>query len=399
MKISINPRIVFKILIIFLYFPPVLFERLNAGIEIYFDIATIILTVIGIFDFVINDQMVGGFEIILFIFFLYSFTICIINSPHNIYQFFTMTGYPIVSGYFISSYLVRNDYDESVDAFGIYFSLLIIANMILMLLYPSGVMMSGEGAVHIRANWLFGSKNNIVQHIPIMLSFIVLSLRKSNFRIWNIIVILCFIIEIICMGETGFNFMDGSTTALFVLVAMLFTYSMRMIPFVRKLLNFFSFSRQLIFTIVLTGLLAFVSLFNRSNALISNILSLFGKNTSFSYRDATWVILLDNIARHMMTGVGFKVDIYTYSYIGGILLRYGAIGLFLLYLTLRSADYYSLGNKDLDYFRIALFGTLIGGLMNEVTYRDLIIIITFCKCGAFWGSESEGEYAILADKD
>lgn len=383
MKISINSLFIAKFIIIFSYLPPVLFERLNSGIEVYFDIMTLLFTAITMIDFFVQERKANEYEMALLLFLLYTLSINFINSQQNIYEYFTSIGYPIVSGYFISSFLVRHDYNGSIKVFGVYFSILVIVNLVLMISFPSGIIMSNEGAVNIRANWLFGSKNNIVQHIPIMIAFILLAQEFSIKKIWWRLILAIFILETISMGPRGVEFMKGSTTALFVLFVMIMMYIFKNVQPVKTMLYFLRFNMQVIIATFISIFLMVISLSNSSGGIIAGFLGLFGKNLGFSFRDATWTILAKSIAEHPLFGIGLKMDIYAYSYIGGVVLRYGLIGLIFLLFLMLSVDVYTVG-VDVDIYKIAMIGVLVGGLMNEITYRELVIILTFCKCGAGW---------------
>jgi hypothetical protein len=219
LKIHINYQALIKVFIIFVYYPPVLIERLYPNIEIFFDICVIIITLItALYYFLRKIPKVQTFEIVLAVFIVYIIAINMFEEKGNIYSSLKQIVFPAVGAFFIFSYIFAHEAEKDIIAIGKYFAVLVWINFFIMIVYPQGVIFSKEGSVVPRANWLWGSKNSISQYIPVVFAFLFMGIESNGKKWLRWITIIVFCISVISMGSNGFSILNGSATALLMTI-------------------------------------------------------------------------------------------------------------------------------------------------------------------------------------
>lgn len=318
----------------------------------------------------------------LILFVLYCVVTILLRTPDRFPVFARRALLPILEAFFLIQWTVsERDNKNGLDIVYGVAAFYMIANFVSLILFPGGIIRSSAGSAIERAQWLFGSKNNIP---PYMIVFITAAaFRHYTMKRTPFFYILAVIgaMNIIFSGEEGRELLGGSSTGLIAYMA-----TLMMIVFcvhygkIRKLSVWAktAFVCLFIMNIVILGGMSLPGM----NDIIVNV---FHKSTTFTGRTLIWSANLKEALRHIILGQGevsvmahVKIEKewvttdYTYNCLLKLLLNYGLVGIGLFAalvimmcrkLEIRGSILYS-----------GFIGLLLIGLMNEVDLNWLLLI-------------------------
>jgi hypothetical protein len=304
----------------------------------------------------------------------------------DIYFCFKKMVFPAVGAFFAFSYIFAHKAEQHMTDIGKYFAALVWINFFLMIVYPHGVIFSNDGSSVTRANWLWGSKNNIVQNIPVVLAFLFMGIDSNGKKWLRWITIIVFYISIASMGSYGCGIFNGSTTALLMNTLSVILILLKNNKMVIKIITFLNSGRIAFIGIVFSALIIYISLNVLNIRLLILILNALGKDISFSFRDKVWWQMVKYIHDFWLLGIG-EQKVYlvytetTYSFWGSLLMRYGICGLALLMAVIGLSDKKIKKISDNIYvFRICMISFSVAVIANEISYRTLFILLMIGRC-------------------
>ena len=103
----------------------------------------------------------------------------------------------------------------------------ILISFAIMVLYPNGLFISNAASSVERAQWLFGSKNNIGIYI-VTFTIIIIIVRTSRSTLSNMFTYFMVLLSFICVsfaGENSVGFMTGSSTGIIMCALLILTAS------------------------------------------------------------------------------------------------------------------------------------------------------------------------------
>ena len=333
-------------------------------------------------------------EILLFLFVGWGLFVMLINATDYLYQYAAGVAFKIVAMVFLVKNAIGRDLTKTIHGIAYYFIILIWANALLMIMYPKGIMRSSIGAVTERACWLFGSKNQVTVYAILAFLFLYLdSIRNEKLLNWMTIAV--FMVEVICMGSNEVQFMEGSTTALFVTVLFAIATVLHGRRKLAPIERMFTMTQITIFSIILCVLIWYISWHGKEllNGILNDVLEKFGKDTTFSSRDIIWSNTFHAILERPVLGYGFK-DFYfwgdgrassVYSFWGSTLLYYGLPGTIILIAAFLKCDNTknirrTHNGETLRFVsRCGFFLLMICGLVNVIEWHFLILLIELCN--------------------
>lgn len=164
-------------------FPFQLIERLFPFMDSTLKVLQIIVFVLCILEIVIKRMpLFTTWEIPMILFTLWGGVSTCIQSPDEIFYYIHWTIFPFISMIAFSKCIYCEGFDKVARCISRLYIIAIWINFILMLFFPEGVIYSNIGAVTYRANWLFGSKNNIVAELPYILMFLFYDMYLKKMR-------------------------------------------------------------------------------------------------------------------------------------------------------------------------------------------------------------------------
>jgi hypothetical protein len=310
---------------------------------------------------------------------MYTLLIAVLNGE-EIYKCFARVIFPVVGSFFICFYIFHDELENVFERIGNYFAVLVWLNVILMLLFPNGVIYSSESAVVARANWLWGSKNNIVDYVHVIMAFLLLGMETKKYKWKRVITIIAFYLSVVSMHSEGVKIFKGSATATIMVTLILILYVLRNKAIVRNVIYYMSVGRMAFISFILTGFVFYVGLNSERYAILNKILGVLDKNTTFG-RNSVWRIVLQNIYASFPWGIGEKsvwlsFTQFTYSFWGNQLMRYGLFGVLILMCLFYLCDNKeNIVNDRVFIIRICILALLLGGLMDEISYRAMFILL------------------------
>jgi hypothetical protein len=150
---------------------------------------------------------------------------------------------------------------------------------------------------------------------------------------------------------------------------------------VKKIITILNSRRIAFMGLVFSALIIYISLNVLNIRFLTLILNALGKDISFSFRDVIWQQMVKYIHDFWLFGIGeqkiyFVYTEATYSFWGELLMRYGICGLALLIMVIVLSDKTSKKINDNIYiFRICMISFVIGGIVDEISYRTLFILL------------------------
>ena len=320
-----------------------------------------------------------------------------LSTPDQMLTYITNFLYPYISTLIIFETIFALDkrhFKEKISAIAKYLGLFIWINFATMIIWKNGIIISSASSMHERANWIFGSKNHIVPFLPIILCLfgmdIILNKEEKRNSYFDYATLGIVFLSFSSMGETGFQFMSGSTTALvellaFFLIFILFDRIKR-----TKVIKLFTVRNICILSIVLMAVIVDVS--QGSDGLIFFLVSLFGKDIGFTGRYSVWAKAVDAIKESPIFGIGLEERIFPtwnsrwsyntsiYSYWLSIAVRFGLVGFISNFMMFSVSDQNGSWKDPVSFMcKLSFFIMMIGGLTSiiNIRYWMMILMITY----------------------
>lgn len=381
-KISIEKDKIRYFLMYFVLFPPLVIEIIFKNSDLFFKaLQFIVLSYLVIKEIDWKHCKIGNFEVFLALFLIWGILTNLINSPETIFVFISSVAFPIIEMALFCLSMTDVKYDYFFDSFSDYFILLIWLNAFSMIIFPNGIIRTAVGSSYVRSFWLLGSKNIIVHMAPLNLLALIYKLDKK-INIMSCLTVLVAFFSFSSMGSEGIEFLSGSTTCIFELIIFLLYFIFRK----KKIMEMFARTFTLAFSSIFTIFLSIIILIVTKKGIVPIIFGLFKKDATFSSRIYVWNQVISIIKNNIFWGIGNRVVHFsvmnievstTYSNWGGIILKYGILGLVLFLISIHYADQNQnlYLDKKKQYIRLAFFLMLVGGLMYELTWKYLFLLI------------------------
>lgn len=384
-KIHIDLQALFYIFAAIVFFLPPMVENIVANIS-YVDATLNIVRMLLILMMIVLSLTRKTFklttmEIALITFAVWGFIVTFVHESGRLFQYSGSVFFKIIAMIFLVNKMTNGKEEKAISGIAHYFTALIWINAVLMILFPHGLFMSSVGAVVKRANWIFGSKNNVTLYAIVVLCVLCIENLRIK-RVFNYITVAIFAIEIACMGPAGVEVLGGSTTAIFVLFVFCSASLIQNTVVFQLIEKKTTLLYIALFSLFLCMLIWYISL-NQSgmiNEVLNNVLNIFGKDTSFSNRDLVWKNVLHSIGQQPFVGCGFhpvQFQIGTtktasmYGFWGSIAYYYGLIGIIILLVVFSLCEKINVDSKNTNckprfVLKLGIALLMIFGLMNDM---------------------------------
>lgn len=384
MKIIVNKKSVIACMIFFSFLPPALIERMFPSLRIVFDIVCVaILALLVLWHISKWGWKKEGIDIAYWSFLIYAFFINILYSPTHLFQFVSQVAFPMISSYFICEYIMCQNRDSMILHISRYLAVTIWLNAIFMVLFPKGILMSNEGSVEVRANWLWGSKNNFVEYLPVIMVLLLLGEtymvgRKKYYR-WGTIIVL--VLSVISAGSEGTSIFKGSTTASLMLIGAIILVIFSDVKVVSMITSKLKLGILAIISLVWSYIIIIISVIGTEKIVLANWLDLLGKDLTFSGRNIVWKYILSKYSLKRILGIGTLSEKYMFSRTMynmwlGVNIQYGILGICLLIsIFFMSDSTKGINLKRRNICHIGVFMLLVGGTVDEIRFRVLFLLL------------------------
>jgi len=329
LELNINIKILIYILIGYSFITPFYLaqhDSLSLVNKVF--IASSVLFSLAIYILNLSSKFISKSLILLVVYYL---SLLISNYKNyslelqNFIPIIMAISFALILNYSLHS---RKEFLNLLLAFNILTYIYITINLSLIYIYPGGIPSITEDIG--RQFYLFGNVNTTTRYlIPgLMFSFLydVLKYNKIRKRNW-ILLLLSWITLIKVWAVTG---MIG-----------LLIFTIFLIKKSGKKLDFILYISTLTGSILLTIFLIF---FKLESNILANILGLFDKDMTFSYRDILWLNAVDMVNQYKLWGYGSFTEAEMEFYIGNsysshnyyldVLLRGGFVALIILLFSL-----------------------------------------------------------------
>ncbi|MDO4803749.1 MAG: hypothetical protein Q4A32_02895 [Lachnospiraceae bacterium] len=321
-------------------------------------------------------------DVMLFLVFVaYCVFTLLFRTPDKIPQFVRRAILPLIEGFFLIQWTFRER--DQKNGFGVLYyvtAFYIVANFISLVLFPGGIIRSSAGSAIERAQWLFGSKNNIPLYMIVFIT--IAAYYHYTVRRRHLFYCLAALgaFSIMMSGEEGLEFLGGSSTG-FVAYAASLALIVVCVHMEKVGKPALGVKAAFVFTIFMNVIILGGMSLPGMNDIIVNV---FHKTTTFTGRSLIWSANLKEAFRHVILGQG-EVSVmahvriqkewvttdYTYNCLLKLLLNYGLVGIGLFIAMVLMAA------RKLDLRGSILFsgftGLLLIGLMNEVDMNWLLL--------------------------
>ena len=316
-----------------------------------------------------------------------------LSTPEQMLSYIKNYLYPYISTLIVFETIFVVDkyhFNEKISAIAKYLGIFIWINFATMIIWKNGIITSSASSARERANWIFGSKNNIVPFLPIILCVIgmdmVLNKEKKNSAFFDYATLGIAFLSFSSMGETGFEFLSGSTTALveilaFFLISILFDRFKN-----TRIIRWFTMRNICIVSVAFMAIIVDVS--QGSDGLISRVVSLLGKDIGFTGRYSVWAKAVETIKESPVFGIGLEERIFPtwnsrwsyntsiYSYWLSIGVRFGLAGLIANFMMFSVSDKNGSWKDPVSFMcKLSFFIMMIGGLTSIINIRYWMMIL------------------------
>lgn len=416
MKIKINKENLISVLLFAVVCEFPIFERLSSSLGTILGIIRLIafaysiLIIVSIKGFK-KSRIFNEFHFYFFLFCIIGIVSTIIKTPNQTIYYIIHYLYPYICTLVIFEVILGyGNFNKKISAISKYLSFAVWLNFITMIIWRKGIIVSSASSMHERANWIFGSKNNIVAFLPLVLCIIGMDLslnkQKKKHILFNYLMLGITFISFSSMGSSEFQLMSGSTTAIFEMLFFLFLFFISEYIQNTKIVRLFTMRNICIFSIIL--MIIIVDISQGSDGIISKIVVLFGKDIGFTGRYSVWTSAIDAIKESPIFGIGMEERIFRtwnsslsentsiYSYWLSIGVRFGILGIIANFAMFATSD--KNGNiKDPINFmcKLSFFILMMGGLTSTISikYWMMILMITY-----MWNSYGYGNNKAYIEK-
>ena len=273
--------------------------------------------------------------------------------------------------------LVNKDKKHLLESNEVLFSSIAIIGTLTIFAFPNGFNLSTnkESAIY-----LFGSKNSGFYYYFLCVFFITLHNVENSHRYIAKVSILCILFSVAAMVTSSSNTL---ICLLLLLLYFVITYIMR---------NRLIIKPQ--FAIIFVALIGLFFLSGKQVNWVNDILTVFGRDLTFTGRDYIWKIFLEGFSKHPIWGVGYDFVItlksgaianHAHNFFLDNLVKYGIIEFISLIILILSSGkaVAKKQNKTLKgFYSLILFVILLHSLLDDVSiYLLILIFLCFDKYG------------------
>lgn len=316
---------------------------------------------------------------------------------------YVISTYTIIEMLIVIAYSINSEGFNGLRPLYLVSVFYIWTSFMVMILFPHGLYMSSLGSSIVRAQWLFGSKNNIPIYMIIFSTVIMaITLHEENTRtrtknaIMNISVLLaCF--ESTSASETKVIFMKGSSTGIIVSMVMILVLLYVNIPkwLLRHKFEFLNVKNVMLAIAAMN----IIVLGGANISFIKNFIENYmHKNMTFSGRVYVWTNCIPYIMKSPIVGHGYVSKVFwtngatsTYNIFLGIIEYYGIPSLILLILaalTLKTSKKISTQVMLMGIFLVA-----VNGLMSQIDGKYLLFFMTIINVTESWNLKNKVQLA------
>ncbi len=378
-------------LLILVFFPPDILERMSDSVNNLQKFIQILLLIGLAFLLIIKGSIrFKKSHFYWMAFCAYGLILTAALQPEYVYNYLVKVVVPIFSVILLFLYFMieETDIENLLGCMARHWMTLILLNALLMLIFPNGVIQSAASATHERANWLFGSKNNVVYPLIFGGSFI--ALYGATKRKWYYTFIIAIAaIEMVCSGEEGVALFGGSSTGLVGFAMFIILFYMQGIVIRLRIINKFTFFKIGIFFFFVSMFVIYGTL--SSNSGLAALFAVLGKDATASGRANAWRVALTYFFESPLVGQGYSRTLFTatltstYNFFLDCILRYGLLGMTFFFATLKS---YSIKAADVSknmrcyVMTVAVACLFMCGIVNTIRWEFLTFLMEFYAMSA-----------------
>lgn len=401
MKVKVDFKYLLDVIIFAIVFELPIFNRISSLFSAALFIIQVTLAIVCVLVMLSKKQLhFGKYEALVGIYLIWGFVSTFITSS-IVYVYLRSVAVPILMAVIVCHWLFRGDYTKSIRYIAKYYAFIVWTNLFLMIVFRSGLVISSMGSIKERANWLFGSKNNIVYILPFLLLIFgidsMVNQRKGIGKLIRNGTMIALLVSFSSMGESGFSLFSGSTTAMLMMVL----YFLLLVIFGNekvqsfKIYSLISIKNISVLSILLMLVITIVSQgsYLSNDHIVYILLKLAGKGISFSGRASVWNSAIISFWNSPIFGIGMEQKIFItynnlastntslYSFWFTILVRFGIVGLLgIVYAFSKTED-----RKKRSFIKhhayICFLLMMIGGLMYPLDWKNIFLVTTvYCIC-------------------
>ena len=384
---------VFTFFVIFVFFPPSILERLTSfsdSLQRYVQLGFIIILAVDLF--VRKAVRIPKSHLRWGLYCFYGLILTLLIEPSSTYRFVLRVGLPVFLAVLLCLFYQNRPDGMTclLNCMNTYWVLLIALNCVTMLLFPDGIIRSSGGATMERANWLLGSKNNVV--LPLIFAssvFMFHFLRKPKRRLINPILFFAMVIfSMMWAGSNRVEAFGGSSTGLLALLVFFLMLFLGRFPLRKHLMRlsvgWIAFAFCLLSAVVIWGSI-------HESSLIGSIFNIVGKDSTASYRTLIWADALERTMESPFWGRGYTVATLvsgftqTYNMFLDCVYRYGLIGLSLLLFAFgsyRSPQAAPSGRRIIPayVFLAGAVSMFLCAVVNSIKLEHIIVLLELYVC-------------------
>ena len=380
MKLTVKKSSLIQFIFWACYFTPLCFLNIS---QLLFNACDLVHA--GIFLLTVlklRGVRLNRFHTLLMVFLVWGALCMLLTTPGGILGYISGTLFPVLESMVIIYAATKEKGIEGLRPLYGVSCMYLVLNFTSMLLFRNGMFFSSIGSSVARAQWVFGSKNNVPSYTIIFICIVMIfSLaKKRNYFAWMLVFLGAF--AIVFSGETRVEFMGGSSTGIVAAFICIMCYAL--VIFTKKISSVLNMKTALIGT----GAINLLLLTGSSVPFIKNIVTnVFNKTMTFSGRSKIWATNISHIAESPLIGFGaerFQASVYIdgawtttgyrYNLILDLILSYGIVSVVILAFVFLSIPKSS--DKEPQMMIIGLIGMFILGTMNQVELSFVMLFPT-----------------------
>lgn len=390
MKIRIDKHSLRNLLFFTILFPLPILEQLNDVFDIIIKVLQIMVLILCMLLSLRELRHLMSYEKWLLLYCGYAVFLTVVFFNHRSLTLIRVMGeivFPIISELLFFKVLKRN-FRNTVKYIALYYRVLIIINFAVMLIYPYGIVRSSVGASAVRVCWIFGSKNNIVYILPIILFFItedMLINGSGNIKFFITVIILS--ISSFSMGSNGFQFGKGSSAAIVMIIMFIAILIMGRLwrALGEGISKILSIKNIAIGSFIGSFIIVFISQHILSSRFLELLLIRMGKDLRFSGRNTVWERCIELIKHNPIFGSPDTGGYYVYSrsYMAtdieynfwlSVMVPFGIVGVFIVFGVFFSLKYDGYSQAKL-IAEVSFMLIMISGLVDTPSWKAIVLVL------------------------
>lgn len=379
---------IFTFFLIFVFFPPNILERISSSfddLQRYLQLLCIGILMIDLISK--RNVRFSQSHIRWGLFCIYGLILTLAFEPKSTYTFFMRVGVPVFLAVLMCMFYKNRPggMQRLIECFYHYMMMLVVVNCVMMVLFPSGIIRSSGGATVERANWLLGSKNNVVLPLIFASTFFLFHYIQSQKRnLGKLIVFFGMVFfNLMWAGSDGLEAFGGSATGLLALLLFFAMYIIGYTP-IRKILMRLSIGWYAVAFLILSAVVIIGSI--SENSFIGLIFGTVGKDATASSRTHIWLAAINRVRQAPIFGYGYtsKILAYdirqTYNLFLDCIYRYGMIGLVMFISVFGS--YKPQNKNEINVkmqpkyaFVVGIISMFLCSIVNTISLEYIIVLM------------------------